>query len=1347
MELKIYNQNDILKATVSPSDSSTSNEELMAESVLNLSFTLFEYIPLDVNDYIDFLGNRYWLIENYRPIKKSTIEYQYDVKFYGIEAKLKKALVLKVVDGDESSEFSLNDTPLAHVRLFVDNMNRISGAKIWSVGQVINTPNVNIEYKGTFCFDGLRDLASKTESEWWLNGYTLNLIRCEHSSLLDLGYDMGLLNISKDSNETAPFFTRLYPLGSSRNIDSKVYGSTRLRLPGDKQYVEQNTELGIVEQWEENAFADIYPRRIGHVGTVRFETRTIDGEERQVYYFTDPELPFNPNDYELADLKKKVKFQSGELEGNDFEVNWNNNTKEFEIINQYPYENQQLPGGLLIPGNGDDYILYNIRMPEEYYGLAEQEFAEAVNNLLKKYSIDTAIYKAPTDYIYFEENNISLQLGRRVRLRSDEYFKEGYRDSRVISISRKINNPQEMEIGCSLATSVGRLSQIEYDLAKIQAAFKEQPQKGSNTSLQVLKSYDNIEPTEYNVFSAVRTMKMLSNVVVNLNEKFIRKDVPDEAHSLITFESGLCTPGFKDGFTSEASGLKMYADGSLTLMKLSTRKEALFGKSLSSPDFTSGFPNGTGWALAPYEQLNAAGVKEIKYKLEIDDLTIRRGFRAFEMIVSQYVGENDNRVFSGQMKVDHIDRENSIIYLKTEEGILYNTFRKDDILMVQRFGGMPTAENDYNVIKYYEFDVAEAGIGNLSDKKERLDYIRYTNFVGDISAVEEGDVLTRADNTTNLTRKGLMKIVTIDEFGAPYLDVVWGMKTDPENCTKVRLGNMEGLITPYWGRLEGWGLMATNAYLKGRFMLHTGEDGLTKFEITEGLIRSEISAVRTEISEKYNYLSNASFSENTDKWEAASNIRLFTVVFGRFLYMNDNFYSNKQKVAAVVVEGDRRALRLKKAGIKQLNANLAGKPVLELDKPEGEKVWPTFYLTFKYKCVKKGTLKIGFPGKDMFFEEKLEETDIFLTKEYSAIWDGTGDFTVEFSGDIYIYSLSLTDNPLENYKIETTTRFYQTDTKIGLWAEKTDKIGKTVTTLGIDLDALEERLLLYVNKTDQINNTVLNLGISLDATKEKLSLYANKTDDLNGTVRQLGIDLNVLDGQLSLYVKDSDLSGYELVSRINLSPSNIKISSKNISLVGAVTFSSLDYELWTAVNGKADSTSLGDMAYINKVKDAMTKESVLIGGYFNTSLIKADEIFARQATIGKFKIADGKLDWTGNGDNASLALGYNSWFGAACIAVRAGFYGNGISAISDNGGAAFFGSMYSTPSYPSTSNLYAAYLDGDLVMTRGNIIVRGGGVSGKGAIQADRMLPQNGWSGSFKGKSVKVENGIITEVW
>lgn len=48
--------------------------------------------------------------------------------------------------------------------------------------------------------------------------------------------------------------------------------------------------------------------------------------------------------------------------------------------------------------------------------------------------------------------------------------------------------------------------------------------------------------------------------------------------------------------------------------------------------------------------------------------------------------------------------------------------------------------------------------------------------------------------------------------------------------------------------------------------------------------------------------------------------------------------------------------------------------------------------------------------------------------------------------------------------------------------------------------------------------------------------------------------------------------------------------------------------------------------------------------------------------------------------------------------------------------------------------------DGDILVNAGDIIVTGG------AIQADRMLPQNGWSGRFKGKTVTVENGIITNV-
>lgn len=232
MEVNIYKQNGTVRAVVSPADSAATNEELMADTVLTLSFTHYEYIRLKVNDYVDFLGKRYWLLKNYRPVKKSSIEYQYDAKFYGIESKLKKALVLKMVDGDNSTAFSLNDSPAQHLQLFVDNMNRITGSDVWRIGQVVDSENVNIEYDCISCFDGLGKLAEATKTEWWVEGYTLNLCRCEHGDMLELGYGNGLLNVSKDSNDNAPFFTRLYPIGSTRNIDPKVYGSSRLHLPG-----------------------------------------------------------------------------------------------------------------------------------------------------------------------------------------------------------------------------------------------------------------------------------------------------------------------------------------------------------------------------------------------------------------------------------------------------------------------------------------------------------------------------------------------------------------------------------------------------------------------------------------------------------------------------------------------------------------------------------------------------------------------------------------------------------------------------------------------------------------------------------------------------------------------------------------------------------------------------------------------------------------------------------------------------------------------------------------------------------------------------------------------------------
>ena len=322
MELKIYNQQGVFKTAISPSDSDRHVKEVMNDNILNLSFTLYEYVKLGVNDYVDFEGERFTLLEDYKPEQKSTVEYAYSCKFYGIESELKKAKVLKMVDGDDELSFSYDATAAEHLQLICDNINRIKGTKNWVIGEVVSSANVNIEYDKIFCFDALSEIAKQFNTEWWIEGTTINLSRCEHGTPVSLGYGKGLLRLSRVENDTVPFFTRLYPLGSTRNIVASDYGHRRLQLPGGVRYVERNIHLGIVEQAEEEAFAHIFPKRVGTVSSVRTEEATGgDGNAFTIYYFTDEGLDFDPNTYEIEGLVKQVSFQGGELNGRDFEAN------------------------------------------------------------------------------------------------------------------------------------------------------------------------------------------------------------------------------------------------------------------------------------------------------------------------------------------------------------------------------------------------------------------------------------------------------------------------------------------------------------------------------------------------------------------------------------------------------------------------------------------------------------------------------------------------------------------------------------------------------------------------------------------------------------------------------------------------------------------------------------------------------------------------------------------------------------------------------------------------------------------------------------------------------------------
>lgn len=511
MELKIYNRSGELKLTVSTSSSSTWNQELMKEYSVSVSFTHPSYVMLDVEDYVLLEGVKFSIKKEYKPRQKDTQTYSYSVKFYAPIHDAEQVKYLHLTDGAYNPQFSLDGGPREHLQKWVENMNRIYGREVWSIGDVVVADNRTIEYNNVTCWDAATMIAEAFGTEWWTDGFTFNLSRCEHGEPVELGYMRGLTSLAQSENsDSVKFFTRLIPLGSTKNIDPSRYGFSRLQLPDRSKYVDRNTNYGLYEHVEEDAFAGIFPHYTGTVTAVRSEEKAgDDGNKFTVYYFKDSGMQFDPNGNEIAGLVKHVSFQTGNLAGRDFEANYDSKTGEWEIINTYPDDKTQIPGGSLIPAVGNEYIPWNFRMPVEYETQAELDYKAAVDDYLARYSEDVSKYGGDTDYIYIDRNRIPLLPGQRVRLLSDKYFSAlgGTRDTRMTKVVRKLDNLSIATIECTDQVGKGWKSRVDSSLTDLKYILDKQREQ---LSLDILKSWDGRPATDYTVMSALRVLKEIA---------------------------------------------------------------------------------------------------------------------------------------------------------------------------------------------------------------------------------------------------------------------------------------------------------------------------------------------------------------------------------------------------------------------------------------------------------------------------------------------------------------------------------------------------------------------------------------------------------------------------------------------------------------------------------------------------------------------------------------------------------------------------------------------------------------------------------------------------------------------
>lgn len=767
-------------------------------------------------------------------------------------------------------------------------------------------------------------------------------------------------------------------------------------------------------------------------------------------------------------------------------------------------------------------------------------------------------------------------------------------------------------------------------------------------------------------------------------KKYIRRDIDDTAEGTITFEKvqkllGGLLVGENFSFDKEGNIIahSISSDGAseengkgftilqkdpltntyklcideviaytvATVGKLFVNGNSRFGGELSSKQFISGFLGGLGWGIYNTPVTNAAGVQENKWTGEFDNVIVRGSLRVFEMIISQLLGENDNRIFTGMMEVDHYDAESGRVYLNTQDGKLYNPFRRNDIIMVQQFNGMPNSSNDYYVTKNYELLITDAGCGSLEDGDKRLDWVTFTNFTSSMegataeSLIKKKDTFVRVDNLSDSQRKGIIQLMTVGA-NTPYMDIIYGLKTDPNNALKGRLGNLKGIVHPILGELSGFGEFLNNLYAVGDFIIQrTGESVDSKLQVLENMFSSRFSQTSYELTNSDNYLENGQFLEQVRDdedtiiscWavDTTDESMFWADALGNPFMVNGLLsVSGNRKVSIDKMDG-RQVLRLQNCGVKQLNAHIRQPGThKEYQQPSGSTgdnglkkpatgstdVQDRLYISIRIFAKTAGTLTVGFEGCSSVSGKSNTLTAQNVAVPYSGdwtniplegVWNGTGNFVLRYTGDCYIAIASITDKPLSEFSKSVSTQIKQTATNIQLLGENINKVNGKTTQLGLDLDAEKKSIRLYVDETDKANRTFTTSGI--EASVGKVQAWVKNLDYATNTT--VNSKVEILSGRIT-----------STVNKVNANSTSITNIQQDIDTITqtvgqAATKEQLKENVATlnraidSARSHADDVGTGirnDYAStITLVKQSSSSWSVAAGGFDSNGKLKS----------------------------------------------------------------------------------------------------------------------------------------------
>lgn len=262
--------------------------------------------------------------------------------------------------------------------------------------------------------------------------------------------------------------------------------------------------------------------------------------------------------YKLSGQNLHIVFQSGSLSGLDFECEFNPDgvsevivdengkpilvngeeqinpkSQVFEIILNEDY-GRPLPDNILKPKAGDTFVLYNwdaSKLGKTLVVAASNELLKSVVKSVKKSMIDPTTFTCTADsnYSFNNGNGRFHSLGDRIRLLVKSLGNK-VRESRIIGFEMHLDIPfDSVKYIVGEKPSYSRFASLDSKIEELEMNGNTyQGKGGSGSTIYIIKSYDRVLPTDYNVYSAKA-----------VNEQRLNKLNDDTAQGFITFLKGL----------------------------------------------------------------------------------------------------------------------------------------------------------------------------------------------------------------------------------------------------------------------------------------------------------------------------------------------------------------------------------------------------------------------------------------------------------------------------------------------------------------------------------------------------------------------------------------------------------------------------------------------------------------------------------------------------------------------------------------------------------------------------------------------------------------------------------------